>query len=90
MWNAVEASISDPVSSNRVYTLLRDISAMQILPSTEGAILSPVSKLPCGARIEACGPGFDDKTLKVWYEGQFYFVFLQDLEIQRKAAGTAV
>ncbi len=67
-----------------------EISAMQILPFGESGVhLSPVSKLPRGAEIEACGDGFDAQTLKVCYEGQFYFVFLQDLEAQRKLVATA-
>lgn len=80
-------TLTDPAVLNRVYTLSHDISAMQVLPFNEnGARLSPVSRLPRGARIEACGDGFDDQTLKVSYEGQYYFVFLLDLELQRKAA----
>lgn len=76
-----------PVLNNRVYTLSNDISAMQILQFDEKDMrLSPVSRLPRGAQIEACGNGFDEQTLKVCFEGQFYFVFVQDLETQRKAA----
>ena len=80
-WSSNEVPVLD-----RVYTLSRDISAMQILPFDEaGARLSPVSKLPRGARIEACGAGYDEHTLKVAYEGHFYLVFLQDLDTQRKS-----
>ncbi|MBV9083393.1 MAG: hypothetical protein JOZ62_11995 [Acidobacteriaceae bacterium] len=90
MWNALAASLPDPVSFSRVYTLSNDVCAMQIVPSADGAMLSPVSRLPTGARIEACGAGFDEKTVKVCYEGQFYFVFLQDLEPLKKAAASAM
>jgi hypothetical protein len=74
-------------SDTRVYTLPNEISAIQIVSfddKTPG--LGPVSKLPRGARIEACGDGFDDQTVKVSHEGQFYYVFLQDLKIQRKTS----
>ena len=85
-WSSLE-----PPTRNRTYTLPRDISAMQILPYDEaGARLSPVSKLPRGARIEACGAGYDDQTLKVAYEGQYYLVFLQDLDALRKSVASAV
>src|ERR1022692_2748594 len=67
------ASIPLPrASDTRVYTLPNEISAIQIVSfddKTPG--LGPVSKLPRGARIEACGDGFDDQTLKVSHEGQF-------------------
>ena len=83
-------SLPNPVVLNRVYTLSDDISAMQILPfGDSGVRLSPVSRLPRGAQIEACGDGFDSQTLKVCYEGQFYFVFLQDLETQKKVMAAA-
>jgi hypothetical protein len=63
------------------YTLTNAISAMQILPSAKDEVcLSPVSKLPRGAEITACGAGFDWQTLKVFYQGHFYYVFLRDLE----------
>jgi hypothetical protein len=79
--------LTDPVVLNRVYTLPNDITAMQILPFEDsGARLSPVCRLPRGARIEACGDGFDRNTLKVAYEGQYYFVFLDDLELCKKFA----
>ena len=80
----------EPATLNRTYTLAGDITAMQILPCDEtGARLSPVCKLPRGAHIQACGAGYDPETLKVVYEGQYYLVFLNDLETQRKAAASA-
>ncbi len=64
----------------RYLTLRSDVSAMQILPfSGDELRLSPVSRLPIGASIEACGRGFDDTTLKVAYGGQFYFVFAKEI-----------
>jgi hypothetical protein len=83
--------LSDSVVPTRAYTLSDDITAMQILPLNDsGARLSPVSRLPRGARIQACGEGFDDRTLKVEYQGQYYFVFLDDLEPRKMTAATAV
>jgi len=83
--------LSDTVAPNESYTLSDDIAAMQILPLNDfGARLSPVSRLPRGARIYARGDGFDSQTLKVEYQGQYYFVFLDDLEPHRKAVGVAV
>ena len=76
---------------DRTYTLSRDISAIQILPSDGmGARLSPVSKLPRGARIQAVGDDQNGGTLKVAFEGQYYLVFVDDLEAQRKTMTAAV
>ena len=91
MFKLSPATLPEPSVLNRVYTLSSDISAMQVLPFSEGgARLSPVSRLPRGARIEACGDGFDEQTLKVSYEGHYYFVFLQDLEPQKKSVTAAM
>ena len=62
------------------FTLPNDISAVQIQAITDSETrLSPVSKLPRGARIEPCGRGFNANTLKICCEGQFYFVFTREL-----------
>jgi hypothetical protein len=62
------------------YTLDSDIPAIQILPSeSDGFGLSPVSKLPQGAEVAPCGNGFDLHTLKVRYQGHYYYVFRRDL-----------
>lgn len=67
--------------SGHLYTLASDIPAIQILPLTDGEIgLCPVSKLPQGAEVAPCGNGFDRHTMKVCCHGNFYYVFLRDLE----------
>ena len=79
------------VPFEKTYTLDRSISAIPILP---GAYLSPqlglVTRLPEGAELDLRGPGFDDHTLRVHWRGQTYFVFLDELEPQRKRAASAV
>ena len=96
MWNASALSISPPfdLCTGDRYTLSDEICAMQLLPGENGtAVLGPVVTMPKGAQLDACGPGFNDRTLKVRSDGAFYFVFLQDLDAQRKplarAAGVA-
>ncbi len=81
----------EPVIFDRSYTLHREISAIQVMPSSgeSGSGLGPVTRLPSGAMVQACGPGFDNQTLKVRFQGQLYFVFLQDLEALKKAAASA-
>lgn len=90
MWNAEVVTTLEPAFSHLSYTLSTDIPAIQVLPAGAGLIgLGPVLKLPRGAQIEACGAGFDDRTLKVRYADSLYYVFLEDLEIKRKAVASA-
>lgn len=42
--------------------------------------VGPISQLPEGARLRFCGDGFNDFTVRVYWEGHYYFVFLQDLQ----------
>jgi hypothetical protein len=41
--------------------------------------LGAISHLPEGAELALCGEGFNAATLKVRWEGQSYFVFVQDI-----------
>lgn len=87
MWNADALSVRIPINdwSGDRYTLSDEICAMQLLPGENGkAELGPVVTMPKGAQLDACGPGFNERTLKVRSDGAFYFVFLQDLDAQRK------
>ncbi|MCU1294868.1 MAG: hypothetical protein JWP08_3718 [Bryobacterales bacterium] len=69
------------ITLGHTYILANAISAMQALPPVDDEVcLSPVSKLPRGAEITTCGAGFDWQTVKVFYQGHFYYVFLCDLE----------
>ena len=70
------------------YTLPRNISAIQILPSDQGdhAKLGLLTQLPEGAEVHVGGPGFDDRTVRVRSGASMYFVFLEDLEPHRKPA----
>jgi hypothetical protein len=66
----------------RCFHLRNDIAAIQLLDSenAEEAKLGMITQLPAGAVLHVCGPGFNERTLKVrWAEGM-YFVFLQDVE----------
>jgi hypothetical protein len=90
MWNADAVTTLEPAYSHLSYTLSTDIPAIQVLPAGAGLMgLGPVLKLPRGAQIEACGAGFDDRTMKVRYADSLYYVFLEDLEIKRKSVARA-
>ncbi|HEY7305382.1 MAG TPA: hypothetical protein VH601_14765, partial [Bryobacteraceae bacterium] len=84
MWNGNTLPSFD-ISAEQTYLLSDNIAAVELIPSATGEPgLSPVSRIPEGAEIETCGAGFNEQTVKVRWRGKFYFVFLEDLPIQRK------
>lgn len=57
-----------------------DVPAIPIVLATDGSVeLGPITRLPEGATLQFCGDGFNDVTVKIWWEGRYYFVFLEDL-----------
>ncbi len=74
------------------YTLSRNVSAIQLLPAEQGEVarLGLLTQLPEGAEVHFGGPGFNERTVKVRSGAATYFVFLEDLEPQRKPAARAV
>jgi hypothetical protein len=63
------------------YTLSRRVAAIRL---TRGAHdsrgkLGQIVQLQPGTRLDRCGSGYNERTIKVHSEGDFYFVFLQDL-----------
>jgi hypothetical protein len=64
--------------------LSRNIAAIQVVSADrETSRLGVITQLPEGAQLDFCGDGFDDRTIKVNWQGCCYFVFLQDLEANR-------
>lgn len=63
------------------YVLPKNTSAIQIIPGGyDHSRLGTLLHLPEGARVEVNGEGFDDRTVRVAWEGNGYYVFLEDLE----------
>jgi hypothetical protein len=61
------------------------IAAVQLEIGGDGSSrLGLLSRLRTGVEIAICGDGFDEHTAKLSCHGDFYFVFLQDLEIAQK------
>jgi hypothetical protein len=81
MLNRDVLSIPDCLISERSYTLSRPIAGIQLVPA-EGkqGRLGNVSQLCPGSLLDFCGEGYDTRTVKVRCKGNFYFVFLQDLD----------
>lgn len=63
--------------------LAKPIAAVQLEHTSDGSgRLGLLAQLPPGVELAICGDGFNERTAKVSCHGQFYFVFLQDIEIQ--------
>ena len=84
-------SSSSSVPLEKTYTLSRSVSAIQVAPGAEqsSAQLGLMTRLPEGAELDLRGPGFDDRTIRVRWAGQAYYVFLDDLAPQRKRVASA-
>lgn len=66
------------------YSLTKNAPAMQIVPDGTGKLrMGALIRLPDGAEVEICGEGFDDRTTKVLWEGSTYYVFRDDLQLNR-------
>jgi hypothetical protein len=79
------------ISFEERYKLSRNVSAIPILSThSEGRLpLGLITQLPAGAQLDIGGPGFNDRTIKVRCAGASYYVFLEDLEPQRKRVAWA-
>jgi hypothetical protein len=63
------------------YVLLNDITAIQVNMDEKGrARMGAVLRLPRDAELHLCGPGFSERTVKVAWQGAFYYVFEEDLK----------
>ena len=81
-----------PVSeaSGEKIALQKPISAIQVLQEEDGGTrLGLLSKLGPGVVLKRCGDGFNKRTAKVRANGQYYFVFIDDLESQLCAKARA-
>lgn len=65
----------------KVYVLKRNTSAIQSISDLDGKTrLGTILQLPEGAEVRVCGAGFNERTVKVSWEGGFYYIFLEDVE----------
>jgi hypothetical protein len=64
----------------KYYTLSRNTSAIQAVTEMDGnSRLGTILQLPEGAEVRVCGEGFNERTIKVCWEGGFYYIFTEDL-----------
>jgi hypothetical protein len=60
--------------------LCKNISALAIARDEHALQYGHIEQLPTGATVVLIGDGFNGRTVKVQWNGQYYFVFLQDIE----------
>jgi hypothetical protein len=71
--------------SEQTYTLSKSIAATEFACGKDGELyFGPLLSLPEGAEIECCGQGFNERTVKVRWHEKFYFVFFEELAMQRE------
>ncbi|HEX7359749.1 MAG TPA: hypothetical protein VF283_04590 [Bryobacteraceae bacterium] len=71
----------------KLYELPRNISAIQSISDLDGQTrLGMILQLPEGAEVRVCGPGFNERTVKVEWEGGFYYIFREDVEPEADVA----
>ena len=63
-----------------VVTAPKAISALERLPTHNGAHAGRITPVPEGTRLQVCGRGFNERTIRVRWEGRQGYVFLQDVE----------
>jgi hypothetical protein len=65
--------------SDGTVILSKRIAGIHLLPQKEGgAKLGSIAQLD-PAPVEVCGTGFNERTVKVRLNGEYYFVFREDL-----------
>lgn len=74
-------AIPSKAVSTEYRVLTRTIAGISLERCGNGAVrLGAIRELPQQTKIGICGPGFNDRTVKVVAENdEFYFVFLDDL-----------
>ena len=81
MLNEEVLSIPESVYPRETYTLCKRIAAIRLTRVDDRRVkLGEIVQLPPRARLDYCGGGYNERTVKVHYGGEFYFVFLQDLK----------
>ncbi len=74
----------------KYYTLTRNTSAIQAVTEMDGNFrLGTILQLPEGAEVRVCGEGFNERTVKVCWEGGFYYIFTDDLRHDLEVKGEA-
>lgn len=78
-----EADLMEPTITLKMeptITLKKDVSALEIVrrKNASGPFGAP-AQISKGSRLEICGTGFNERTLRVRFQDRLFFVFRQDL-----------
>ena len=81
MLNEQVLSIPESIHSRESYILFRPISAIRLRVDAVSHLgkFGEVVQLQPGERLDCCGEGYNERSVKVHSAGQFYCVFIQDL-----------
>jgi len=73
--------IPQSVQPSKICTLLKRVAAIRLTRAAHGCQgkLGELVQLQPGTRLECCGDGYNERTIKVYCGGTFYFVFRQDI-----------
>lgn len=81
MLNREALVIPEGACPEQTYTLSKRIAAIELVSTGDQlGRLGPIIQLPPGAELGLCGNGYNDRTVKVRWNGGFYFVFYEDLK----------
>ena len=71
--------------------LEKDISAIELEPGENGeAKLGRITPLLRGTKLDICGAGFNDRTVRARAYGRYYFIFRQDIETPQSFSATGL
>lgn len=81
MVNAQALFIPESPSVGRIFLLARSVCAISLERLPTGRVrLGSIVSLPEGAPLEICGEGFNERTVKIKWRGNCYFVLLEDVD----------
>ena len=73
-------SVQGSEGNIRTVVLTRKASAVQLETIANGTPkLGLICQFPPGTQVELCGDGYSERTVKVRYRDNFYFVFRNDI-----------
>lgn len=65
--------------SPQACTLQKNVAALRVSKNLKSSGF--LMELPSGVQVEVCGVGYNDRTVEVRFNGEFYIVFAQDIEV---------
>jgi len=73
-------AFSESYAVQGTLTTPKDISALELISTNNEKHSGQITPIPKNACLQVCGHGFNERTIKVRWQGRLCFVFLQDVE----------